>query len=855
LVADWLRHSAAAKDFQFCWFSLDESDNDLARFLAYTIAALNTIEPDAALSVVELMGSRQNPPVEALVTLLINDAAQITKPFVLVLDDYHVISSEAVHEAMSFLLDHLPPQMRLIVVSRADPPLPVARLRGQGQLVDVRQNDLRFSVAEAAGFLNHVMHLDLIAEDITLLNKRTEGWVAGLQMAAVSIQERKDSTAFIQAFTGSNRYILDYLLEEVLQRQPEPIQRFLLETAVLNRLTASLCQFMLADGDPVTARSDSPPLDAQMILEQLDAANLFVVPLDDQRRWYRYHRLFADLLRQRLQQAYPQRVLVLHRRACQWFWDQNLLSEAFDHALAGQDCVTAVELAEQMAEGLLRRSEIATLINRVQALPIDRVQERPELSLYYAWAHLLNGSSLEMVESCLPQVTGDGRIDSKAALIYAFLAIFQGDLAKAQALSRQVLAELDAGELFWRGQAAWILSMTYPDVLERPAEGELTMLEQAVQIGQKTGNLMVMVSAICEQAHNLRRQGNLHEAKAHYEQALALAVDKRGRLYPIAGEALMGLGQLALEWNDLQEAEKQLLAGIEKTLLWREIAAFSGYLLLAQLRQVQGDAAGANAIMEEARQLALRFDVSMYDDLIVAAFRARLWIDQGELDEAARWAEERGLLDGRPAIQAGAGYQEALRCYEEIVLARLWLVQGQTEAALALLDKNLPPIEAWGRVRLVIETQLLRAQAFLKMDDLQAAVDVLDQALTLGEPGDHIRVFIDEGEPIARLLARLKRDGHGKQLYIDKLLAGTPHSSFATHHSLSQPLIEPLSERELEVLQLIAEGLSNREIAQRLVLSLPTVKWHSSNIYGKLGVKNRTTAVARARELDILPIN
>jgi LuxR family maltose regulon positive regulatory protein len=847
LVADWLNKSqSAAHQPQICWLSLDQNDNDLVRFLTYVAGALAGNKSGDGQPVAEMMHSPQKPPVEAVVTALINDVAQGGEPLLLVLDDYHVIKSARVHEAVTFLLDHLPPQMHLIVISRADPPLPVARLRGQGQLLELRQNDLRFSAAEAASFLNQVMQLGLSAEDITRLNKRTEGWIAGLQMAAVSIQEREDSSNFIQEFTGSNRYILDYLLEEVLNRQPQSIQIFLLKTAVLHRFTAPLCQSLLDD--------TSPAPNAQEILEQLDSANLFVVRLDDRRRWYRYHRLFADLLRQRLQQAYPQWVPILHRRACQWFREQNLLSEAFDHALAARDYASAVELVEQMAEGLLRRSEISTLIGRVQALPPDWVHERPELSLYYAWAHLLNGSSLETVEVWLPQADSDGRISSKKALIYAFLAIFQGDLARARGLSRQVLAELDADEPFWRSQAAWILSVTYPDVLEHPTEGELTTLEEAVQIGQETGNLMVTVSAMCEQAHNLRRHGRLHEAKALYEQALALAVDKNGQPYPIAGEALMGLGQLALEWNDLQEAEKQLLDGIEKTLLWREIAAFTGYLLLAQLRQVQGDISGADGIMEEARQLALRFDASEYDDLIVAAYQARLWIDQGQLDKVSRWAVARGLLaEEHPAqtAQVSVDYREVLRFYEEMVLARLWLVQGKAEASLKLLEKNLPRFEAWQRIRLVIETQLLRAQALQNQNDLEGASKALRQALILGQPGEYIRVFLDEGQPVARLLARIKGDTPEQQAYIDCLLSATRHPPPAPRPS--QPLIEPLSERELEVLQLIAEGLSNREIAQKLVLSLPTVKWHSSNIYGKLGVKNRTTAVAKARELDILP--
>lgn len=856
LAADWLRHSPAAQGFQFCWVSLDENDNDLARFLAYITAALNTIEPDVALSVTELMGSRQSPPVEAVVTLLINDAAQIAKSFVLVLDDYHVISSEQVHEALSFLLDHLPPQMRLIIIGRADPPLPVARLRGQGQLVDVRQKDLRFSSQEAASFLKQMMRLDLTAENIYLLNERTEGWIAGLQMAAVSIQEQEDSAAFIQAFTGSHRYILDYLLEEVLQRQSQAIQRFLLETAVLNRFTAALCQYVMAGADAATAGVESQLTDAQTILERLDTANLFVVPLDDQRRWYRYHRLFADLLRQRLRQANPQRVPVLYGRACQWFKAQNLPSEAFDYALAGEDYATAVELAEQMAEGMLRRSEIATLLSRIQALPADLVQERPELSMYRAWAHLLNGSSLEVIKSCLPPASGEGRVANITMLIYAFLAVFEGDLDRARSLGRQVLAHLDVNELFWRSQAAWVLSVTYPDVIEGPPEVELTTLEEAVQIGQEAGNLMVTVAAICEQAHNLRRHGNLRQAKLLYEQGLALAVDKHGRPYPIAGEALTGLGQLALEWNDLESAETQLLAGIEKTLLWREIAAFPGYLLLAQLRQAQGDSASADAAIEEARQLALRFDATEYDDLIVAAYRARLWIQQGHLDEAARWAEEGGLLDEDFPAQitaVGADYQKALRSFEEMILARLWLNQGNWEDALALLDKILPQFELWQRVRMIIEAQTLRAQAFRQGGDLEAALSTLQQAVALGQPGGYCRVFLDEGEPVARLFARLKPANQEQQAYIDTLLAATRYPPPTTRRTEAQPLLEPLSDRELEVLRLIAEGLSNREIAQHLVLSLSTVKWHSSNIYGKLGVKNRTTAVAKARELAILP--
>jgi LuxR family maltose regulon positive regulatory protein len=437
----------------------------------------------------------------------------------------------------------------------------------------------------------------------------------------------------------------------------------------------------------------------------------------------------------------------------------------------------------------------------------------------------------------------------------------QGDLRQARRLSRQALAAFGPDEPFWRSQAAWILSVTYQDSIESQPEDDFS-LEEAVKIGHDTGNLMVTVSATCEQAHNHRRRGRLHQAQALYEQGLALAVDKEGRPLPIAGEALMGLGQLALEWNELDSAENYLIKGIEKTRQWREIAAFPGYILLAQLRQIQGDTAAADAAMEEARQLALHFDATEYDDLIVAAYRARLWIVQGHLEPARQWANERRLLAeaSRPAVpQLGEEYQEVFRSFEELMLARLWLVEGQAEAALSLTDKIAPQFEAWQRVRLLLETQLLRAQAFLIGDDLQAARNTLQQALILGQPGDHVRVFVDEGEPLARLLRKLKTKDEGQKVYIGRLLTAFINQSTSTDTRPSplvtrpsQPLIEPLSERELEVLQLMSEGLSNREIAQRLVLSLPTVKWHSSNIYGKLGVKNRTTAVAKARDLDIL---
>ena len=863
LVAGWIRDLPLAgseaqgrqeEPPQFCWLSLDEADNDLVRFLTYLVAALRTARPDAGEFFLETVRSPQLPPVESLMTFLINDLVLAPTPLIIVLDDYHLIKDGRIHQALAFLLDHMPSHLHIVMISRADPMIPLARLRGQGQLVELRQSDLRFSSQEAATFLNQIMGLGLTAEDVAQLNARTEGWIAGLQMAAVSLRQGKDPTGFIQAFSGSHRFVLDYLLEEVLQRQPPHIQEFLLYTAVLDRLAAPLCDYLIADLDLRDAEGEIHQ--SQEILDYLEGANLFVIPLDDQRGWYRYHRLFADLLRQRLRETDPERIAALEHRAGYWLWQHDLPIEAIRHTLAAGDYPMAAELIEKTAESSLSRSEVSTLITQVQSLPEELVRARVELALYYAWALLLQGAPLEQVEAGLPPVSAfNPRTAAIESLMQAFIAVFRGQLVKAKTLSQQALADLDAGEPYWRSLAAWILGMSYPSMVEQFHDDELTM-EEAVRIGKESGNRMVVVSSMCEQAQMLKRQGRLQEAKAMHEQALAQAVDQKGRYLPIAGEALMGLGEIALEWNELETAEDYLNAGLEKTRQWRKVAAIPGFLLLARLRQAQQDTAGADEALQEAWQLARLFDATEYDDLIVAAQQAKTWIQQGRLDLAEAWIESRRLLD--PASidasnQVDAYLQNALRRYEEIILARLLLAQGKPELANDLLAQLLPEVTKWRHKRLLLETQLLQAQSFFALGAVDLALDALQNALATGQPGGFVQLFLDERQPVARLLQAVKPSGPQQQTYIEKLL-----DSFGPAHPsppIPQSLVEPLSERELEVLQLIAEGFSNREIALELVVSLPTVKWHTSNIYGKLGVGNRTTAVAKARELRILPLN
>jgi len=867
LLSEWAHHSETrffGKNLvsrprpPVAWLSLDEGDDDPARFLAYFVTALQTLALPVP-SVAEKIGagtlsalqSPHPPPMESVLTTLINEIAAVPSPFVLVLDDYHLITAQPIHDGLTFLLDHLPPQMHLIIATRADPPLPIARLRGRGQLTELRLTDLRFTPDEAAAFLNQAMGLGLAADDVAALASRTEGWIAGLQMAAASMQGREDVAGFIRAFTGSDRYILDYLVEEVLQRQPNSVQSFLLQTAILDRLTGRLC-------DAVWNKLATCPTadDGQAMLEMLERANLFILPLDNERRWYRYHRLFADLLRQRLQRTQPDLVPTLHRRASEWYGQNGLTAEAIDHALAAGDFEPAARLIEQAAEATLMRSEIATLLRWVDALPDELVRGRPSLCVFHAWALLFGGRPLDAVEARLRDVEGDaGLISGRVAPLRALLALFQSQIPRAAELSRRALEQLPEDDVFLRGFATWLLGISH--MVNGDIVATCQTLEEIARRSQEAGNVMLAVMVMCSLAELHKRQGQLYEAAAMYQQALELAVDGQGRRLPIAGEALMGLGELAREWNDLEAAVRYLTEGIEFTRKWGEIGAIDGYISLAHVRQAQGDADGAQEPLQKAWQLALQFDVTEMDDNLVAAHQAHLWVTQGNLAAAKRWVEERELtvdaslteLEDRVSSVSRRGHRR--RTAEYLTLVRVLIAQERYDKALALLEPLLAIAERWGLNERVIKVQILRALAFHARGDIAQAMGALERALSLAEPEGYVRVFLDEGEPMARLLYRAAAHGIAPE-YAGRLLAAFPALEPVAQEPQAD-MVEPLSKRELEVLQLIAEGLSNQEIAQRLFISLRTVKWHTSNIYGKLGVKNRTQAVVKARSLGVLP--
>ena len=877
LLSVWAAHCACA----IGWLTLDAGDNDPARFLAYLVAALQRVEESVGHDVLDALQIPQPPSIASILTDLINEVATFPHPFVLILDDYHEIRERSIHDALAFLLDHLPPQMHLILSTRVDPPLPLARLRARDQLTELRLIDLRLTLDEVAEFLRRVLGLELGVDEVAALASRTEGWAAGLQMAGLSMHGQQDIHGFIRAFGGSDRYILDYLVEEVLQQQPEGIRTFLLQTSILDRLSAPLCDAVIGEwaiGElgsgvrpQVGLRSSDLPIcrfaDSQEILEYLDRANLFLVPLDSRREWYRYHRLFAELLRVRLQRMQPGLVSDLHRRASEWHEQSGLVEAAIEHALSTEDSERAADLIERVAEATLMRAEVATFLGWTERLPDEWVRARPSLCIFHAWALLLAGRPLEEIESRLQDADKSSeQIPGRMAALHALVAAFRAQIPRAVRLSRQALEQLPEGDLFSRSFAAWILGAT--ELSSGDLEIDVQSLNELISTSQETGNLMVTVAALCQVAEESMRQGQLHKAKEHYQRALAAATyrsdrpDRQGQPMPIAAEAFKGLGELAREWNDLDTATHYLEKGIRLGAQWSVVSPLEGYISLARVQYARGDADGAQEAVRKAQEIAIEFDATELDDIVVAMVQARLWIAQGNLDAARRWAEEQGLLERGEGLRPSpelATLEEGdvtvfrrLLKYECLVLARLLIALDCPQQALSVLEPLLPIADRRKRMGLKIEIYVLKALALQAQGEVDRAMTALGRALSLAEPESYVRIFVDEGEPMAQLLYEAAARGI-KLEYAGGLLAAYPASD--TSPASEEPpreVIEPLSERELEVLQLIAEGLSNREIAQRLVLSLNTVKGHTRKIYEKLGIHSRTQATAKARILGIL---
>jgi LuxR family maltose regulon positive regulatory protein len=855
LINEWAHQTG----LPVAWLSLDVRDNDTTRFLVYVIAALQEIDEWIGEDLLYVIKSPQPSPMEALLTALINQVNDISRKMILVLDDYHLITAQSVHDSLSFLLDHQPANLHLVISTRSDPRLPIARLRGRGQLSELRQTDLRFTIDETSEFLNQVMGLDLSVDEISTLASCTEGWIAGLQMAVISMRGQENISSFIRDFKGSNRYIIDYLVEEVLQRQPVIIQKFLLRTAILDRLSGPLC-------DAVTGFTEQ--LDGQTTLEQLERSNLFIVPLDSERRWYRYHHLFSDLLRQRLQRAQPDLIPELHRRASIWYEQIGQVPTAIDHALSAMDLDKAVQLVELTAESVMLRSEIATLRNWLEILPDEVVCTRPLLSLYYAGTLLLSGRPLEFIEARIQDaisVDANGSFSGEVMVLRALIAAYRGELRQSAEFSHRALKLLPERSLYFRSLIAGTMGL--PHLLysgDIPAATQA--FEEAFRISQKTGNLMIGVLALCHLGQLSELKGRLHEARAFYEQALELAVDDRGRQRAVAGVALIGLGGLFREWNNLEAATSYLIEGIQLTKAWGNLTMMYAGESLARVREAQGNEEGANEAIQKAKQIAKNFNAMEIAQFHVAFYEAQLWIAQGKIEDAVNWAEKRGLV-GTASLEilereAASDSLRIIPAFEYATLAQLRIVQGQTSEALAILKPLSRRADSAGWIMLLIQILILESLALRDQGDDTQALAALERALSLAQPEGYVRVFLDFGTQIIELLQKAAVRGieveyvcellsAWRQEYKDESQGRKQSPVLSTSHP-AQPLVEPLSDRELEVLGLLANGLSNKEIAKILVISIETVKKHLKNIYGKFDVHSRTEAVARGRDIDIL---
>ena len=852
VVTEWLGNLQSSSnrgkqvEYEIAWLSLDASDNNFRRFLTYIIAALRKTNNSIGGTTLNMLQSAQLPPVEVIMTSLINEIAGASNKIIFVLDDCHLIEDQTIYDSLTFLIENSPASLHLVIVTREDPFLPLARLMARDQMTQLRAKDLRFTKIEVADFLNRVMGLDLSEDDIAALDVRTEGWIAGLQLAALSMQGRKDAKNFIKSFTGSHRLVVDYLIEEALEQQPKDIQNFLLLTSILDRLNSSMCNALTGQDN------------GQRTLEYLEQANLFIIPLDNVRQWYRYHHLFADVLQERLVEQMPNQVSSLHQRASEWYQQNDHLPEAIRHSMTAQDFDRAAELAELAWPDWSESFYSITWLGWLKDLPYERIRARPVLSLSFAWA-LLNAGDLEAAETHLKDVeywldleapspemivVDDEQFRSlpvSLATARAYHAQAIGNLSNTVKYTQRVLDLLPEGDHQWRSEATVILGLAYW------ADGELETAYQTFTAGMAGMKPLDIIVGTFVLADMQRILGHLDEAINTCERALQLASD-HGEIVPLGTEDVYsGMSELHRERGHLQAAVqdlakcKQLGEKIELP-DWQ----YRYYIAHARLKESLGDLDDSLSLLEEADRVFVRTPLPVVRP--IPAMKARVWIKQREFGKVERWVRELNL-----SADDDLSY---LREFEYVTLAKLFIARNFSADAVDLLERLLNAAEEGKRIASMIEILVLLALALDAQGELAAALVPLEHALKLAEPERFVQTFIDEGQPMARLLY----EAISQEIFPDYaqlLLAAFPiaeheQSGAAVIQTSDGKWIEPLSEREIEVLHLIAEGLTNQEIASRLFLSLHTVKGHARNIYSKLDVKNRTQAVAKGKALGML---
>jgi LuxR family maltose regulon positive regulatory protein len=848
VLSAWLA-AAGVERRSVAWLSVEESDRRPGLFWTYAITALQSVVPGVGAGALALLQSAQTP-IETVLATLLNELNAVPDEILLVLDDYHLVDGPDVEAGVVFLLEHLPPHVHLVISSRADPALPLARLRARGELVEVRAADLRFTLDEVTDYLNAVVGLDLTAHDISALEGRTEGWIAALQLAALSMQGRADVTGFIAGFAGDDRYIVDYLVEEVLRRQPDHVRSFLIHTSILDRLSGPLC-------DAVTAQHGG-----KAMLELLDRANLFVVPLDDSRRWYRYHHLFADVLRTHLRDERAGELADLHRRASRWYHQNGEPAAAVRHALSAGDIERAAELVELAIPALLRTRQEPTIRGWLDALPDEVVRVRPVLAVGLVGA-LMSGGEFEGVEARLQDaerlldkpptdraemvvVDGEGflRLPGEIQMYRAALALVQGDTPATIRHAHRAIDRAAVDDHLTRAGASALLGLAFW------GDGDLAGAHRAysacVDGLRRVGHISDILGCSITLADIRATQGRLGEALRTYEQALQLAAQQGGTMLRGTADMYVGMSQIACERNDLDAATRHLLRS-------QELGEHTGLpqnpyrwrVAMARVRQARGDLPGALQLLDEAQQVYVGdFAPNVRP---VPALTARLLAAQGRFGEALGWAHEQGL-----SVDDDVSY---LREFQHITLARVLLSQdtahrtgSAVDEAARLLERLLTAAETGERTGSVIEILVLLALAHHARGDTPGALAPLERALTLAEPEGYVRVFVGEGSPMVSLLKAVAKR-RVWWTYVRRLV-GAGETTTVTRPG--QGLIDPLSERELDVLRLLGTDLDGPAIARELVVSLNTLRTHTKSIYAKLGVNSRRAAVRQAGELNLL---
>lgn len=874
------------------WLHLDEGDNDFVRFFVCLVAALQRLEPDLGLGIQSQLVGSQMPPLEALITVLVNDLSGIEGDIILILDDYHIIRSEMIHKAITCLIEQQPHNMHLILITREDPPIPLPRLRVRDEMIEVREQDLRFSIQEATDFLRGTMGLDLSQESITTLTNRTEGWVAGLQIAGLSLQDRSDTDDFIASFCGHDRYIIDYLMEEVIRRQPEQVQDFLLRTSILNRLSASLCEEVVGDEVPfgsVMPLSANSFQSRQEILDHLERSNLFIVPLDHNREWYRYHHLFADLLRYRLMRQFPEIVPQLHRRAYNWYKVNGDVEEAMKHALAVPDHALAADLAEGYLHQLIRASRITACLNWIQHLPSEVIRSRAYLCSCCAWVYILNGdfeAANRYIEDCKSALEYYERVYSPieqrwitseevcghVLAIQAYGARLRGDFPQTIVLSQQALEQLPAVALEIRCVVALNLGIVYMMIWD-PQKAWKTLLEAYEMARDSRENLFVAVTALCQLAGIAVWQGKLREAARLCEQAIQIGTLQGAKPFslPAVAYAHGWLTAVHNQRNEVAAAKSH----IEKALELVELVGPLETKIYARLFQSRialdaGNFSEAEALLKWAEEKSQAYPIRGPVKTEWVVNRGRLFLENGDVSAAAHWLESQNVKsdDVPDALNFTNDSSRLLwmRLPEYVLLARLFLAKGEHNQGEALLERICAAAETWQYREVHLESLVFLAitAAFKRSGEKQTqALYYLELALRMADPEGYVRPFLIAGESIVSLLRQaIIQDIH--PAYANKLLTDISDHlrvmslrklNTGQFNSIPAPvgeLVEPVTERERQILRLLAAGLSSTEIAEALIISVHTTRSYTKSLYRKLDAHSRGEVIKKGTQLGLL---